>query len=107
MADRELDKVASYMVHIAETHADFQNINHKVRLIRAPVSVLFLTVHQFRIGSILYAACRRVRDSRVVYRVPKLWSCHIKAMWQMDCLILLPVLGRIPRLSRVERAVLF
>ncbi|THH30762.1 hypothetical protein EUX98_g3437 [Antrodiella citrinella] len=29
MADRELDKVARYMVHIANAHADFTSLNHK------------------------------------------------------------------------------
>lgn len=30
MADRELDKVSRYMVHLANTYDDFTNINHKV-----------------------------------------------------------------------------
>ena len=30
MADRELDKLARYMVHIATTHEDFRKVNHKV-----------------------------------------------------------------------------
>ena len=30
MADRELDRVARYMVHIANAHSDFTSINHKV-----------------------------------------------------------------------------
>lgn len=29
-ADRELDKVARYMVHIATTYEDFTPLNHKV-----------------------------------------------------------------------------
>ncbi|CAL1705653.1 unnamed protein product [Somion occarium] len=29
MADRELEKVARYLVHIANTHGDFTNVNHK------------------------------------------------------------------------------
>ncbi|KAK7694024.1 hypothetical protein QCA50_003600 [Cerrena zonata] len=29
MADRELDKVSRYMVHLANTHRDFTNVNHK------------------------------------------------------------------------------
>ncbi|PSR83039.1 hypothetical protein PHLCEN_2v5843 [Hermanssonia centrifuga] len=32
MADRELDKVARYMVHIASTHDDFSILNHKVSI---------------------------------------------------------------------------
>ena len=31
MADRELDKLARYMVHIASTHEDFRQVDHKVR----------------------------------------------------------------------------
>ena len=30
MADRELDKLARYMVHIATAHEDFRQIDHKV-----------------------------------------------------------------------------
>ena len=30
MADRELDKLARYMVHIATAHSDFRQIDHKV-----------------------------------------------------------------------------
>ena len=30
MADRELDKVARYMIHVANTHEDFTDVSHKV-----------------------------------------------------------------------------
>lgn len=31
-ADRELEKVSRYLVHIAREHEDFSNLNHKVDL---------------------------------------------------------------------------
>lgn len=40
-ADRELDKLARYMVHIATVHEDFRDANHKVSIACSIGAIMF------------------------------------------------------------------
>ena len=62
MADRELDKLARYMVHIATTHEDFRKLNHKV--CDEPVGVAerrtLMLSELRRTGNTLCVGCRQL-----------------------------------------------